>query len=51
MLNIIFNLEMLVKNNKSKYIKNYNNPISLCKFIWQIIYTILLYKSIYSLKI
>lgn len=34
MLNIIFNLEMLVKDNKSKYIKNYiSNPISLCKFI------------------
>jgi hypothetical protein len=35
MSNFIFNLEMLVKDNKSKYIKNYiNNPISLCKFIW-----------------
>lgn len=30
MLNMIFNLEMLIKNNKNKYI---NNPISLCKFI------------------
>ncbi len=34
MSNIMFNLEMLFKDNKSKYIKNYiNNPISLCKFI------------------
>ena len=35
MSNFIFNLEMLVEDNKSKYIKIYiNNPISLCKFIW-----------------
>ena len=34
MLNIIFNLEMLVKDNKSKYkIEINNNPISLCKFM------------------
>lgn len=33
MLNIIFNQEMLVKDNKNKYnIENISNPISLCKF-------------------
>lgn len=34
MLNMIFNLEMLIKDNKTKYIeKDINNPISLCEFI------------------
>lgn len=33
MLNIILNLNLLIKNNKSEYeIKNISNPISLCKF-------------------
>ena len=35
MLNMIFNLEMLVKDNKTKYSKkDINNPISLCRSIW-----------------
>ena len=33
MLNIIFNQEMLVKDNKNKYnIENISNPISAYKF-------------------